>query len=175
MRGNWLDSEVSQSPPPPKFTCVPYHISNLFLLSLMQKIEITVMNFCCLLVLFRTVYYVLFALSFTVPPRFNPPQTLPTIKQIRNENQIMDYTCTAEAKPYAKIRWMLDGQILTNNPPYNITERTAGPAASKLFTTFGYLNIKHLTLQQYGNFSCVAINDAGFVKQNTELEVRCKS
>ena len=141
----------------------------------MQKIEITVMNFCCWLVLFRTVHHVLFALSFTVRPRFNPPQTLPTTKQIRNENQTIDYTCTAEAKPYASIRWMLNGQNLTNIPPYNITERIAGPAPSKLLTTFGYLNIKHLTWQQYGNFSCVAINDAGSVKQNTELEVRCKS
>ncbi|XP_073256074.1 protein turtle homolog B-like [Porites lutea] len=105
-------------------------------------------------------------------PRFNPPDPLPRTKQIRNENQIMDYTCTAEAKPYASIRWMLNGQNLTNTAPYNITERISGPAASKLFKTFGYLNIKHLTWQQYGNFSCVANNDAGSVKQNTELEVR---
>ena len=140
----------------------------------MQKIEITVMNFCCWLVLFRTVHHVLFALSLTVRPRFNPPDTLPTTKQIRNENQTMDYTCTAEAKPYASIRWMLNGQNLTNIALYNIIERISGPA-SRLFTTFGYLNIKHLTCQQYGNFSCVAINDAGSVKQHTELEVRCKS
>ena len=140
----------------------------------MQEIEITVMNFCCWLVLFGTVHHVLFALSFTVRPRFNPPDPLPRTKQIRDENQTMDYICTAEAKPYASIRWMLNGQNLTNTAPYNITERIAGPAA-KLFTTFGYLNIKHLTWQQYGNFSCVANNDAGSVKQNTELEVRCES
>ncbi|XP_073256452.1 uncharacterized protein [Porites lutea] len=83
----------------------------------------------------------------------------------------MYYTCTAEAKPYASIRWMLNGQNLTNTAPYNITETISGPKA-KLFKTFGYLNIKHLTWQQYGNFSCVANNDAGSVKQNTELEVR---
>ena len=140
----------------------------------MQKIEITVMNFCCWLVLFRTVHHVLFALSFTVRPKFNPPQTLPTTKQIKNEDQSLDYTCEAEAKPPAKILWMLNGKNLTNNPPYmHITERIAGPS-SKIFKTFGYLNIKHLTWQQYGKFSCVAINDAGSAKQNTELEVRCK-
>ena len=132
------------------------------------------MNFYCWLVLFRTVHHVLFALSLTVRPRFNPPQTLPTTKQIRNETQTMDYTCTADAKPFAKIVWMLNGQNLTNTPPYKITQRIAGPDA-KLFKTFGSLNIKHLTWQQYGNFSCVAINDAGSVRQNTELEVRCKS
>ena len=55
----------------------------------------------------------------------------------------------------------------------HITERIAGPS-SKIFKTFGYLNIRHLTWQQYGKFSCVAINDAGSAKQNTELEVRCK-
>ena len=87
----------------------------------------------------------------------------------------MDYICTAKAKPYASIRWMLNGQNLTNTAPYNITETISGPEASKLFTTLGYLNIKHLTWQQYGNFSCVANNDAGSVKQNTELEVRCES
>ncbi|CAH3172596.1 unnamed protein product, partial [Porites lobata] len=112
-------------------------------------------------------------LTVHVRPRFNPPQTLPTTKQIRNDDQTMEYTCTAEAKPYANIRWMLNGQNLNNIAPYNITERISGPTASKLFITFGYLNIKHLTWQQYGNFSCVAINDAGSVKQNTELEVRC--
>ena len=114
-----------------------------------------------------------FPLSFSVRPRFNPPRTLPTTKLIRNENESVEYTCVAEAKPYAVFVWMLNGKNLTHTPPYNITERIIGPS-SKIFTTFAYLNIKHLTWQQYGNFSCVAINEGGTRTQRTELEVRCK-
>ena len=112
-------------------------------------------------------------LYFTVPPSFNPVNTLPTTKQTKDENQTISYSCRAEAKPAAEFQWVLNGQNLTNTPPYNITGVVSGPV-NKLFTTVGYLTIKQLTWQQYGNFSCIAINAAGNVRQNTELEVRCK-
>ena len=113
-------------------------------------------------------------LSFTVPPFFDPANTL-LARQTKDENQNVSYSCTAKAKPGAKFQWVLNGQNLTNTAPYNITTDISGPSpSSKLSTTFGYLTIKQLTWQQYGNFSCIAINAAGSVRQNTELEIRCK-
>ena len=112
-------------------------------------------------------------LSFTVPPFFNPANTLPTAKITKDEDQTVSYSCVACGKPAAEFQWVLNGKNLTDTPPYNITREVFGPS-HKLFTTFGNLYIKQLTWQQYGNFSCVSINAAGNVRQNTELEVRCK-
>ena len=122
----------------------------------------------------KVMKYLLFCyfLVFAVPPTF--PSTLPTPKQIRDENQTMSYSCTAEAKPAARILSVLNGQNLPLIPPYNITASFQIIPNSKLFRTFGYLIMKRLTWRQYGNFSCIAYNDAGRTRQNTELEVRCK-
>ena len=84
---------------------------------------------------------------FTVPPSFNPADTLPTTRQTKDENQTVSYGCTAQAKPPAKFQWVLNGKNLTDTPPYNITGSISGPS-SKLFTTFGYLTIKQLTWRQ---------------------------
>ena len=111
-------------------------------------------------------------LVFTVPPTIT--STLPTTKQTKKENETMSYACTAEAKPAAKILWVLNGQNLTHIPPYNITGSFQVIPNFKLLRTFSYLTINQLSWRHYGNFSCVAYNDAGQVRQNTELEVQCK-
>ena len=111
-------------------------------------------------------------LIFTAPPRFLG-QTLPTTRQVKEENTPMSYLCVAEAKPAATIQWVLNGKNLTNSPPYNISGSFKKVKGSKLWRTFSYLDITQLTWRQYGNFSCIAHNEAGHVRQNTELEVRC--
>jgi len=110
------------------------------------------------------------SITVQVPPTFS--STLPTTKQIRDENQTMSYSCTAEAKPAARILWVLNGQNLAHILPYNIVGSFQMIPNSKLFRTSGYLIMKRLTWRQYGNFSCIAYNDAGRTRQNTELEVR---
>ena len=112
-------------------------------------------------------------LAFTVPPIFSG-QTLPTTRQVKEENSSVSYSCVAEAKPAAKIQWVLNGKNLTISPTYTISGSFQTIQGSKLFKTFSYLDIAKITWRQYGNFSCVAHNEAGQVRQNTELEVRCK-
>ena len=92
----------------------------------------------------------------------------------QGRNTPMSFSCVAEAKPAATIQWVLNGKNLTNSPPYNISGSFQTIQSSKLLKTFGYLNIPQLTWRQYGNFSCIAHNEAGHVRQNTELEVRCE-
>ena len=111
-------------------------------------------------------------LLFTVPPRFLG-QISPTW-QVKDENTSVSYSCVSEAKPAATIQWVLNGKNLTNSQPYNISGSFQTIQGSKLLKTFGYLDIPKLTWRQYGNFSCIAHNEAGHVRQNTELEVRCK-
>ena len=112
-------------------------------------------------------------LAFTVAPRFLA-QTLPVTRQIKDEDTSVSYSCVAEAKPVATILWVLNGKNLTNSSPFNISGSFQTIQGSKLWKTFSYLDIPKLTWRQYGNFSCIAHNEAGHVRQNTELEVRCK-
>ena len=113
-----------------------------------------------------------FLLFLTVPPTFS--SHLPSTKTIKIENENVSYSCTVEAKQAATIEWILNGQNLTNTPPYNISLSVAPIANYKFFKTLAYLGINKVTWRQNGNFSCLAFNDAGKKSQTTELEVRCK-
>ena len=95
-------------------------------------------------------------------------------KTTKKENETVSYSCTVEAKPAATIQWILNGQNLTNTPPYNISVSVALIANSKLLKTLAYLTINKVTWRQHGNLSCLAFNDAGKKSQTTELDVLCK-
>ena len=81
----------------------------------------------------------------------------------------------AEGKPAATILWQLNGQNLTETPPYNYSVTVTPVSQSKLLKTLANLTIDRVTWREYGNVSCLAYNDAGKRSQTTELEVRCKS
>ena len=113
-----------------------------------------------------------FTLFVTVPPTFS--SQLPTTKTTKTEDEAVSYSCIVEAKPAATIQWILNGQNLTNTPPYNISTSDAPIVNSKLLKTLSYLTVNKVTWRENGNFSCLAFNDAGQKSQTTELEVRCK-
>ncbi|KAL9964639.1 hypothetical protein ACROYT_G028311 [Oculina patagonica] len=108
-------------------------------------------------------------ITVLVPPTFS--SQLPASKT-KTENEIVSYSCTVEAKPAAKIQWILNGQNLTFTPPYNISSSVTPILNSKLLKSLDYLTINRVTWQQHGNFSCLAFNNAGKKSQTTELEVR---
>jgi len=112
-------------------------------------------------------------LFFTVPPAFS--SQLPTNIQTKTENETVSYSCMAEGKPAATILWQLNGQNLTETPPYNYSVTVTPVSQSKLLKTLANLTIDRVTWREYGNVSCLAYNDAGKRSQTTELEVRCKS
>ena len=113
-----------------------------------------------------------FTLFVTVPPTLYINQ-LPT-KQTKTENETVSYSCRTEAKPAATILWQLNGENLTETPPYNYSVSFAPILQSKLLKTLSYLTINRVTWRQHGNFSCLVYNDAGEKSQATELEVRCE-
>ena len=115
--------------------------------------------------------YCWFSFSLLVPPYF------PAISMSRankTENETHTFSCTAEAKPQARILWMLNGKNLTHTPPYNISESFSKVQDSKLFKTLGYLTISSITWREKGLYSCVAYNPAGRMTQSAELNVKCK-
>ncbi|KAJ7348215.1 Neural cell adhesion molecule 1 [Desmophyllum pertusum] len=111
-------------------------------------------------------------ITVQVPPSFTTQ--LPTTKQTKTENDTLSYSCTAEAKPAAAILWTLNGQNLTNTPPYNISVSFVPADNSKLLKSLAYLSVDKVTWRQNGTFSCLAVNNAGEKSQTTELEVRCE-
>ena len=115
--------------------------------------------------------YCWFSFPLLVPPYF------PAISMSRankTENDSHTFSCTAEAKPQARILWMLNGKNLTHTPPYNISESFSKVQDSKLFKTLGYLTITSITWKEKGLYSCVAYNPAGQETQTAELNVKCK-
>ncbi|KAJ7323713.1 hypothetical protein OS493_031128 [Desmophyllum pertusum] len=107
-----------------------------------------------------------------IPPSFTTQ--LPTTKQTKTENDTLSYSCTAQAKPAAAILWTLNGQNLTNTPPYNISVSFVPADNSKLFKSLAYLSVDKVTWRQNGTFSCLAVNNAGEKSQTTDLEIRRK-
>ena len=107
-----------------------------------------------------------------MPPSFS--SQLPTTKLIKNENETLSYWCIVTAKPAASILWQLNGQNLTETPPYNYSVSVTPDSQSNQSKTLSYLHMNRVTRKQSGNFSCLAYNDAGKESQTTELEVRCE-
>ncbi|KAJ7323708.1 Hemicentin 2 [Desmophyllum pertusum] len=97
-------------------------------------------------------------MTVQVPPSFTTQ--LPTTKQTKTENDTLSYSCTAQAKPIAAILWTLNGQNLTNTPPYNISVSFVPVENSKLLKSLAYLSVDKVTWRQNGTFSCLAVNNA---------------
>ncbi|XP_022808570.1 B-cell receptor CD22-like, partial [Stylophora pistillata] len=111
-------------------------------------------------------------ITVIVPPTF---QSQLVNRQTKTESDTVNYACTVQAKPAAKVVWRLNGKNLTNpTHPYNVTANFVPVPNSKLLRTLSYLTIDKVTWQQNGTFSCVAYNNAGQRSQTTFLEVRCK-
>ncbi|PFX11476.1 Hemicentin-2, partial [Stylophora pistillata] len=111
-------------------------------------------------------------ITVIVPPTF---QSQLANRQATTENDTVNYACTVQAKPAAKVVWKLNGKNLTNpTHPYNITTDFVPVPNSKLLRTLSYLTIDKVTWQQNGTFSCVAYNNAGQRSQTTVLEVRSR-
>ena len=86
----------------------------------------------------------------------------------------MRYSCAAYAKPAADITWMLDGELLTNKPPFDISTDLRPSSQPKLRETLSYLTINNVSWTEGGKYSCVAKNVAGQERQDTELEIQRK-
>jgi len=84
------------------------------------------------------------------------------------------YSCAAYAKPAADITWMLDGELLTNKPPFAISTTFQPSSQPKIRETLSYLTIENVSWTEDGKYSCLAKNVAGQERQDTELEIQRK-
>ncbi|XP_068687448.1 hemicentin-2-like isoform X1 [Montipora foliosa] len=108
-------------------------------------------------------------ITVEIPPRF-PATSLSSLN--KTENETHTFSCTAEAKPAATMRWMLNSENITRVPPYNISTLVKPIPNSKLLKTLSYLTITRITWRQKGLYSCIAHNSAGQQRQSAELRVQ---
>lgn len=108
-------------------------------------------------------------ITVEIPPRF-PAASLSSLN--KTENETHTFSCTAEAKPAATMRWMLNSENITRVPPYNISTLVEPIPNSKLLKTLSYLTITRITWRQKGLYSCIAYNSAGQQGQSALLRVR---
>ncbi|XP_068687446.1 uncharacterized protein [Montipora foliosa] len=108
-------------------------------------------------------------ITVEIPPRF-PATSLSSLN--KTENETHTFSCTAEAKPAATMRWMLNSENITRVPLYSISTLVQPIQSSKLFETLSYLKITRITWRQKGLYSCIAYNPAGQQRQSVVLQVR---